>query len=54
MDEHSMAVNALIAADRKKVSLVDHASFTLMRHLATDIAFAYDRHFSREEFNGIR
>ena len=53
-DEYGIAVSALIAAGRKKVSLVDHLSFTLMRRSPIVLAFAYDRHFLREGFHLLR
>jgi predicted nucleic acid-binding protein len=43
-------VAALLAARRRKLSLVDCASFTVMRQAGARLAFAFDRHFTEEAF----
>jgi predicted nucleic acid-binding protein len=47
---HSLAVTALLAAQRRKLSLVDCASFAVMRMRGAQVAFAFDRHFAVEGF----
>jgi predicted nucleic acid-binding protein len=47
---HTRAVTALLAADRRKVSLVDWTSFELMRSEGIDQAFAFDDDFVAQGF----
>jgi predicted nucleic acid-binding protein len=47
-DIHEAAVGAQLAAGRRGLSLVDCASFEIMRRAGIQTAFAYDPHF--EEF----
>jgi len=47
-DIHQAAVGAQLAAGRRGLSLVDCASFEVMRRAGIQTAFAYDPHF--EEF----
>ena len=42
---HSAAVSAHLVADRRTLSLVDCASFEIMRRTGVHRAFAFDRHF---------
>lgn len=42
---HAAALGALLAANRRHLSLVDCASFDVMRHRHLQHAFAFDRHF---------
>jgi predicted nucleic acid-binding protein len=49
-DDHKHAQNALLAADRRKVSLVDCSSFHVMRSRMLRIAFAFDAHFREQGF----
>jgi predicted nucleic acid-binding protein len=49
-DEHRQAQNALVAADRRSVSLVDCSSFHVMRSLMVRTAFAFDPHFREQGF----
>ena len=44
------AQNALLAADRRKVSLVDRSSFHIMRSRMVRTAFAFDPHFRDQGF----
>jgi predicted nucleic acid-binding protein len=48
---HTTAVNALLVANRSKLSLVDCSSFVVMRQLGLQSAFAFDRHFDQEGFH---
>jgi predicted nucleic acid-binding protein len=50
-DEHMHAQNALLAADRRKVSLVDCSSFHVMRSRMVRTAFAFDPHFREQGFD---
>jgi uncharacterized protein len=47
---HELAMTALLAASRRKLSLVDCSSFALMRQAGSHEAFAFDQHFSEEGF----
>lgn len=50
-DLHRAAVAALLAADRRDVSLVDRVSFELMRRRAISAALAVDAHFIEAGFD---
>ncbi len=47
---HTLAVAALLAARRKKLSLLDCVGFVVMRRKGAREAFAFDRHFAEEGF----
>jgi predicted nucleic acid-binding protein len=47
---HSLAMAALLAAQRRKLSLVDCVSFAVMRLRGAQAAFAFDQHFVEERF----
>lgn len=47
---HSLATSALLAAKRRKLSLVDCVSFAVMRQKGSHVAFAFDQHFADERF----
>jgi predicted nucleic acid-binding protein len=49
-DLHTAAMAAYRRSGSSSVSLVDHASFALMRSLGIGRAFAYDDDFGREGF----
>ena len=49
-DLHAQATTALLAADRRAVSLVDWCAFVIMRNRAIDQAFAYDDDFAKQGF----
>ena len=49
-DRHQRALSTLLARRRRSVSLVDWASFELMRELGIGDAFAYDQDFRQEGF----
>jgi predicted nucleic acid-binding protein len=44
--DHSTALNALLAADRRSVSLVDWVSFTVMRRMGIREYLGLDPHFA--------
>lgn len=47
---HALAMTALLAAQRRKLSLVDCVSFAAMRRKDAQEAFAFDQHFVEERF----
>jgi len=47
---HQQASNAVLTANRKNLSLVDCASFSVMRHLGVKNVFSFDRHFKEQGF----
>jgi len=47
---HAQAMAGLLAAGRRDLTLVDCASFTLMRKLGLRRAFSLDRHFVEQGF----
>lgn len=47
---HSLAMTALLAAQRRKLSLVDCVSFAVMRVKGAQAAFAFDQHFAAERY----
>jgi predicted nucleic acid-binding protein len=47
------ALAALLAAGRRRLSLVDCASFEVMRRRQVECAFAYDAHFTEQGFAGV-
>jgi len=50
MEDHRGAVQALLAADRRDLSLVDCSSFVVMRRLGLRSAFTFDEDFRRQGF----
>jgi predicted nucleic acid-binding protein len=52
-DLHAAAVTALLAAVRRRTSLVDLVSFELMRRRRIDAAFAFDRGFALAGFRVV-
>lgn len=51
--DHRAAVTALLTAGRRQLSLVDCASFVIMRHLDIQRAFAFDDDFNRQGFETL-
>lgn len=49
-DDHARAVEALLVADRRRLSLVDCASFEVMRRLDVRECLAFDQHFAEQGF----
>ena len=47
---HHAAMGIMLAALRKKLSLVDYVSFEIMRFLGVTTAFTLDRHFKEQGF----
>ena len=50
-DDHGQAQNALLAADRRRLSLVACSSFHVMRARLLRTAFAFDPHFREQGFD---
>lgn len=50
LDDHRGAVHAVLAANRRNLSLVDCSSFQVMRRLGVRSAFAFDQHFREQGF----
>jgi predicted nucleic acid-binding protein len=50
---HARGTAALLAAGRRRLSLVDCVSFEVMRSAGIDTAFAIDRHFVEQGFARI-
>jgi predicted nucleic acid-binding protein len=49
-EEHSAALQAVLTANRRRLSLVDCASFACLRTRGLDRAFAFDAHFEEQGF----
>lgn len=49
-DDHECAVEALLVADRRRLSLVDCTSFEVMRRLEVRECLAFDQHFAEQGF----
>jgi len=47
---HKAGMSAMLAASKRKLSLVDCASFETMRKLGLRTAFSFDRHFREQGF----
>jgi predicted nucleic acid-binding protein len=52
-ETHARAVSALLAAGRRKLSLVDCASFETMRRKAIGQVFTFDTHFAEQGFETV-
>ncbi len=50
---HERALAALLAANRRRLSLVDWVSFEVMRRLGLDTAFAFDADFTDQGFRCV-
>jgi predicted nucleic acid-binding protein len=50
---HRSAMEALLASSRRKLSLVDCASFQTMRDFGVRAAFTFDSHFREQGFEMI-
>jgi predicted nucleic acid-binding protein len=49
-EQHRAGLEAVLAAARKKLSLVDCVSFQTMRHRGVRTAFCFDAHFREQGF----
>jgi predicted nucleic acid-binding protein len=52
-DDHERAVDALLVAARRNLSLVDCVSFEVMRRLDIRECLAFDRHFAEQGFSPL-
>lgn len=52
-ETHKAGVSALLAASRRKLSLVDCVSFETMRNLGVKTVLAFDPHFAEQGFKCI-
>jgi predicted nucleic acid-binding protein len=52
-ESQAAAVTALLTAGRRRLSLVDCASFETMRRLGVTRAFAFDGHFEEQGFEVV-
>ena len=52
-DDHERAVDALLVADRRNLSLVDCVSFEVMRRMDIRECLAFDRHFVEQGFSPV-
>jgi len=52
-DIHKSGISALLAALRRKLSLVDSVGFETMRNLGIKTVFAFDPHFEEQGFKCI-
>lgn len=51
--EHRAAISAVLAAGRRRLSLVDCVSFEVMRRLRLRKCFAFDAHFTEQGFQRL-
>ena len=51
--QHSAAINLLFSINRRRLSLVDCASFETMRRLGIHQVFTFDKHFTEQGFEII-
>ena len=49
-EDHEAAMQGMLVANRRRLSLVDCMSFQLMRRLGATRVFAFDRHFAEQGF----
>jgi len=52
-EQHSYAVEQLLTANRRQLSLVDCSSFETMRRLGIQKVFSFDEHFREQGFEVI-
>jgi predicted nucleic acid-binding protein len=50
---HQTGVMSMLAADKKRLSLVDCISFNMMRRQGIKSAFVFDRHFKEQGFECV-
>jgi len=50
---HDAAINAVLVAGRRKLSLVDCSSFVVMRQLGLRQVFTFDQHFAEQGFECV-
>ena len=52
-EDHDAAISALLTAGRRRLSLVDCTSFSVMRRMGISRVFAFDEHFAEQGFECI-
>lgn len=52
-ERHELAVQRVLSANRRRLSLVDCSAFETMRRLGVETAFTFDTHFRDEGFRVI-
>jgi predicted nucleic acid-binding protein len=52
-EDHRGAIQAVLAAGRRELSLVDCTSFLVMRRLGLKTAFAFDRDYTEQGFETL-
>jgi predicted nucleic acid-binding protein len=50
---HKQAMSALLAANRRDLTLVDTTSFEILRETGMDSVFSFDAHFREQGFKVI-
>lgn len=51
---HDVGMTAVLAANRRRLSLVDCVSFAAARQFGVKTVFAFDAHFVEQGFSGLR
>jgi predicted nucleic acid-binding protein len=52
-EQHELAIQSVLVANRRNLSLVDCSSFETMRRLGIKTVFTFDEHFREQGFNVI-
>lgn len=52
-EQHAVAIQTVLTANRRNLSLVDCASFETMRRLGIETVFTFDEHFRDQGFKVI-
>jgi len=52
-EQHGAALETILIANRRNLSLVDCTSFEIMRRLGIKTVFSFDEHFREQGFNVI-
>lgn len=51
--QHITAIETVLQANRRKLSLIDCSAFQTMNNLGIDIAFTFDNHFREQGFTVV-
>ena len=52
-EQHDVAIQTVLTANRRNLSLVDCASFETMRRLGIETVFTFDEHFRDQGFKVV-